>query len=101
MVERVARVAYECGIRRYAAANPLPPYLEAVVKERWEDIGEVSQNHWRDIARAAIEAMREPTEGMNAEGYAAACEHDYGDTVPSHEIAPATWRAMIDAALKE
>lgn len=52
-------------------------------------------------ARAAIAAMREPTEAMWERGYAAACEHDYGETPPDHEIANATYRAMIDAALKE
>lgn len=52
-------------------------------------------------ARAAVEAMREPTEAMRDAGYAAACEHDYGDLPPSYEIAPVTFRAMIDAALSD
>lgn len=46
-------------------------------------------------ARAAIEAMREPTEAMtmvNGPGN----QHNYADAE-----AAATWRKMIDAALKE
>lgn len=60
--------------------------------------------HWKDFedhARAALAAMREPTEAMNEAGYSAACEHDYGETTPNLEIAPATFNAMIDAALSE
>jgi hypothetical protein len=46
-----------------------------------------------DQARAAIAAMREPTEKMELEGYSdGACE--CGST-------KATWQAMIDAALSE
>lgn len=56
---------------------------------------------WVEDARDAIEAMREPTEAMNERGYAAACQHDYGERMPNLEIASATWRAMIDAALLE
>lgn len=58
--------------------------------------------HGRDIvidcaslARASIEAMREPTEPLTAAGYCAlsndSCECD----------ADKVWRAMIDAALRE
>lgn len=60
----------------------------------------LTRKHCLDRARAAIEAMREPTAAMCRDGYDAACEHDNGNTVPSHEIAPATYRAMIDRALK-
>lgn len=41
-----------------------------------------------DLARAAIEAMREPTLAMAQEGAWA-----------GHETVEASWRAMIDAAL--
>lgn len=52
-------------------------------------------------ARAALLALREPSEGMREAGYAAACLHDNGDTVPSLEIAPAAWQSMIDHILSE
>lgn len=46
---------------------------------------------WREVARAAIAAMREPTEAMRIKGRYA---NEMSD-------ATATWRAMIDAALLE
>lgn len=48
---------------------------------------------YEQAARAAIEAMREPTEAMVGEGKAAPT---YGDGVSD---IPKVWRAMIDAAL--
>ena len=61
------------------------------------------QNHgstwdeWIDEARAAIEAMREPTEAMiNGLRIAQEC----GDSTAAL-WAPLVWRAMIDAALGE
>ncbi len=48
---------------------------------------------WEDCARAAIEAMREPTKAMALTGYPG--HAGYGDVE-----AAATWRKMIDEALK-
>ena len=51
------------------------------------------------IARAAIEAMREPTEAMTAEGASCIDFHDLvSDEREIDEIA-SSWRAMIDTAL--
>lgn len=47
---------------------------------------------WRPIARAAIEAMREPTEHMIGEGFRPAYTR-------SVEAPAVVWRAMIDSAL--
>lgn len=88
MVERVARAMWN------ARELTLPLRTRQPFKARLTD----------DIfimALAAIEAMREPTEDMGEAGYAAACKYDYGDMSPGLEISPATWRAMIDAALAE
>jgi len=49
------------------------------------------QEHWRTLARAAIEAMREPTDAIML----AAFEPD-GEV----EFARAVWKTMIDEALK-
>lgn len=46
------------------------------------------------VARAAIQAMREPTEGMVSAGYGT------DDAVQGHDCA-AIWRLMIDAARAE
>lgn len=52
-----------------------------------------------DYARAAIEAMREPTEAMiPKEGVFL---WRYQDSDADQEEARAAWQAMIDAALKE
>ena len=55
---------------------------------------EVDVHHYRDMSRAAIEAMREPTDAMLEFrlffGSGEACQW-----------APHVWRAMIDAALGE
>lgn len=46
------------------------------------------------LARAAIEAMREPTKEMDESGRL--CQPIYDDPQPSHRD---FWKAMIDAAL--
>lgn len=51
---------------------------------------------FRVYARAAIEAMREPTKQMEKAGW----EMDPGDS-DGNTDAKTHWRAMIDAALKE
>ena len=60
---------------------------------------ELAADDWRDMARAAIEAMREPTQKMRLAGIA---EYSRPDPTPEHEstlIFNAVWRAMADAAL--
>jgi hypothetical protein len=47
-----------------------------------------------EMARSAIEAMREPTNRQLDAGYAAISEHQCNDDLASG------WRAMIDEALK-
>lgn len=49
------------------------------------------------IARAAIEAMREPTEAMQLEGLAVVCKAPVSEAALPREV----WRAMIAAALGE
>lgn len=85
MVERVARAMFEVG---HADAHG-------------PDIYEEQADWWRECARAAIAALREPTEAMIAAGW------EGGDwckpTISYHDDdAPQQcWRAMIDAALTE
>ena len=57
------------------------------------------RDYWREKARAAIGAMREPTEAMVLAGYNALMEWDArtGEDYGIGEV----WRAMIDAALSE
>ncbi|MBU6408053.1 MAG: hypothetical protein KGS44_13145 [Alphaproteobacteria bacterium] len=75
MVERVARAICR-------AAHPDMP---------WDRVIEFYPQ-----ARAAIAAMREPTQDMEFDG-----AHVLPDYDPGCEDAKACWQAMIDAALKE
>lgn len=74
----------------------------AICEERgegWDASNEDERASWRETAVAAIEAMREPTEGMCWLGQTALdeeCEPSMMGPAP----AP-IWRAMIDAALSE
>jgi len=56
-------------------------------------IGLFMADHPGLLARAAIEAMREPTEAMVDAGYEA------GGYTPDPSNIEGAWRAMIDAAL--
>lgn len=103
MVERVARVLLEDAAKLRNELHVLAnrphlcrdPYSES--KDAWKI--------FEKEARLAIEAMREPTDAMNAAGYAAK------DMWPSDRcdnqrelnmsFSKPRWQAMIDAALKE
>ena len=78
MVERVARAIY-------AKADP---------SGKWEARSEMGKGHYIAMARAAIAAMREPTEGMVHAMTALAPTWD-------DETSRRKWSAAIDAALKE
>lgn len=83
MVERVARAIW--AKRRAIAAS------QGIELEDWGDGTFPRANHVHEEARAAIEAMKEPTPEM----VEAACGVDrYAD--PGEE-----WDAMIDAALQK
>ena len=92
MVERVARaLARNFGLSHYADD---PEYLRRYVDTSWPS--------FESQARAAIAAMREPTEAMDTAGYLGG--RDAADPYEPGNIAVVTtpiYRAMIDAALKE
>ncbi len=77
MIERMARAAFQ----HHHINKGLPPSDEA-----WR----VTGNEWRGAIRAAVEAMREPTEAMAFPpwGYASGAD------------AAKIWRVMIDEILK-
>lgn len=79
MVERVARALWALE--------------ENTDCHEWEPLSEFRKDATREKARAAISAMREPTDEMVDAALHA--------THPLHGIDPASrWHAMIDAALK-
>ena len=88
MVERVAEAIRE-SIKAQMDGHPIP--------------GDVAPDSWTAsggtvdcvlIARAAIEAMREPTEAMLRQAVADADEYRFGQHEARH-----AWLAMIDSAL--
>ena len=90
MIERVARALFS---------------QEVESGFRWEDQTDDFKRYWLASARAAIEAMRVPTEQMYAAGVASG---DWGPGATTlednargiHDASPDTcWQAMTDAAL--
>lgn len=81
MIERVARAIYYS--QRAATARE---------KDQWGKAGEMQRAGYLADARAAIQAMRTPTEAMRAA---------WSGPEPWDDDAKSVWHAMIDAALKE
>lgn len=94
MVERVARALYEKE-REVAAKYGFSTMLHL----SWLRQDAQTQQDWRIMARAAIEAMREPSEKMYITG---ACDAGTWNRVGKEgEADPGTvWIAMINEALK-
>lgn len=59
----------------------------------WEMMHDEEKANMLKDARAVLEAIREPSEGMQTAGYGE-CHHP--NDIPEH-----IWQAMIDAALAE
>jgi len=100
MVEKVARALCE------AADDNWDWSIFYIVDAN--DTAETGRDVYRDMARAAIEAMMEPSKMMVAAGYEKINEnidfwnYESGSGYSVEDIAPSeTWRAMIQAALKE
>jgi len=94
MVERVAKaIANENGDAWDDTPNDKSHWTKerGMFAGRCRDINEPFKGDYADMARAAIKAMREPTEAMRIER----AFSKYGLEPFAH------WRAMIDAALEE
>lgn len=88
MIERVARIVAQ---RRGFDWDDLPEEREA------PKYGMPDRSEFREGARLHMEAMREPTEAMEAAGDRVNDDHCMGVAVYPSLI----WAAMIGAALKE
>lgn len=84
MVERIARAMAE-------EEHPATDW-ELIDEPYTGDRGALFRDYWRRIARAAIAAMREPTEAMVQAARASA---------PYDRDVTETWPLMINAALSE
>lgn len=108
MVEKVARALTEVQIR---SANELFKLTNPRRLRSEERIIAAIDSGWRlneKDARAAIEALMEPTKEMVSAGYEKINEnidfwnYESGGGYSVDDIAPSeTWRAMIEEALKE
>lgn len=89
MIERVAEALWSADAERCHSKR----------REPWSDVSESVKDDWRFNARAAIQAMREPTDEMVSSGQSA------GQSVqPTYLTAESTierWQAMVDTALSE
>lgn len=91
MVTRVARAIW--------------PAVKGITLTEWENAHPLAKEVMLGKARAAIEAMREPTEKMIAEGDSA-MDWDSSDATGQWYVhyhdgdAAKSWQAMIDEALK-
>lgn len=82
-IEQVAKALYE---KAQSYSNLAP--------NKWEEHGPGVQNHYYNLARAAIEAMKEPTLYMINEGTINLIDPLLFDAKPIYS-------RMIDAALRE
>ena len=90
VIDRVARAIYHAGFEnRHGGRQPEPGWC-------WERAGEVQQEFATRQARAALAAIRMPTDAMVEAGY-----ETLGDCSVSPLMLTSVWRAMIDAMIKE
>lgn len=99
MIETVARAMWQRDTERAKAlAATLGAHYVAMTSE-WDQ----SDLIWKDLARVAIAALREPTDAMIRAGGSeevASRHFEVNEDIGDH-AAEKAWRAMIDAALKE
>lgn len=92
VVERVARAMHSASPYRLAWGTG---------RQAWEADREHTREFFRAMARAAIAALREPTEAMLQEAVGAGWHGGVeGYTRGEMEHGANLWRAMIDVALK-
>ncbi len=92
MIERVARGMWEEREKSF-------PYRTQM---RWEDATQITRGLMLSQARAALEAMREPTEAMleRADEPFHRERARQGDALASGPISAAVWSAMLSAAIE-
>lgn len=102
MVERVARAIFEQELRNHPEPYEITPLLPPPI---WDDPGRLSpfgKDCYLRCARAAIEAMREPTEGMLSAGDSMMPQIAKGqDITTGYDALKDAWPAMISAALEQ
>lgn len=102
MVERIAKAMHDASVAEFKAFVAKEGRLDLLVAKvwqfttrSWDETTEITRESERVKARAAIEAMREPTEGMVDAGWKRGLL-GWGE---GEECEP-VWKAMIDEALR-
>lgn len=109
MREEILRAVFErekdATIKSYEKFNPMSPRTAAglaIGKARTFEYWDPSLRREAEaILNIVLEKLMVPTHEMCSEGYSEACRHDCGHTVPSADIAPETFKAMIRAVRDE
>lgn len=102
MIEKVARaIATENGddLDQIPQTKTEWNMARGVFAGRVRDINEPFRSDYFDLARAAITALMEPSEGMLIKGGVQA--QDFYSKNGSHPRTKAVWQAMLSAALEE
>lgn len=96
MLEKVAMAMYAWHIAEYGHLWD----KDSASHRPWEQQAKAVCDAYRSQARAALEAMREPTEEMLAEWAFSTTGNTDWNSVDDDQMRRA-WRAMIDGALKD
>lgn len=98
MIERVARALYEKRIKVQLGceAGRSPNPKTGLYTLTWEQLGSMQEAE-REIARAALSALREPSEAMIVPRR---IEYSGRTWLAGSDELRAAWQAMIDAALE-
>jgi len=86
MIEKVARALYNKERERHTLSHA-----------DWCNV--IDKHYWCSYARAAIEAMREPTDQQRDHYFK--LKRESGSTEAYSTFEDGTWEIMIDACLKE
>lgn len=100
IVEAIALALYQCEAKRSKAVTHVVQGINPAAIDYMEPFEDCADTTWRPDARAALraalEAMREPSEGLLWKGWSARTER--GQTLGDLRQ---SWSAMIDQARKE
>lgn len=106
MIEKAAKAAYQRMIKRLEAEGnadviPATSQEELYLSGDWDAQPQILRDDWIDSTRAAMEAMREPSENMILAACVDAKKEQVRPVAINRMDADNCWRAMIDEALKE
>lgn len=105
-LERAGKALYERDpltqdVFRRDCLNPAAGFASRTEPLPWEELGQDDRDAYIADARAVIEAIREPSEAMEAAGYGNTKGDPDNTGIVDNPRPDDAWRAMIDALLEE